>query len=39
MGLLSWKGIDYADALAGTLHFSAQAFWHHALREYTSISS
>lgn len=39
LGLLSWKGMAYAVALAVSLHLAAQAFWKSSLREYTSISS
>ena len=39
LGLLSWKGICYAVALAVSLHLAAQMFWKSSLREYTSISS
>ena len=39
MGLISWKGILYALALAAALYSAAVAFWNASLREYTSISS
>ncbi|MBV9080534.1 MAG: ABC-2 family transporter protein [Elusimicrobia bacterium] len=39
LGLLSWRGVAYAVALAFAFHLAAQAFWKSSLREYTSIST
>lgn len=39
LGLLSWKSVVYAVALAVGLNVAARAFWRSSLREYTSISS